>query len=91
MNVCERSPDWICKKNEIACHVKTLFEAHNEDPAYFDEYMRELLTKDIDKVLECFRDLVRQLEWIKPGWSQNVQTKNKQSYQPRNFSRNKNG
>lgn len=58
------SPLWICKKNEIVCHVKRLFEYYEEDLSFFDEYLDGVLKHDIDEALRCFRDLVKQLDYL---------------------------
>lgn len=53
------SPQWICKKNEIACHVRKMFLHYGESMDYFDEYLISVLEYDIDRALECFRSLVK--------------------------------
>lgn len=68
-----RSPEWICKKNEIACHIRRLFEAYGETELDFDEYLAGVLEHPIDEALQCFRDLVKQLEYLKPQGRANEQ------------------
>lgn len=60
------SPLWICKKNEIVAHIRRMFKHYGEDEAFFDEYLACVLEHDIDKALECFRDLVKQLPKLPP-------------------------
>jgi hypothetical protein len=61
-----KSTEWICKKNEIICHVKKLFLIYQEDQSYFDEYLNNVLEYDINTALLCFRDLVKQVEFLYP-------------------------
>lgn len=70
-----RSPEWICKKNEIAGHIRKIFEATGEDPSYFDEYLAGVLEHDIDAALLCFRDVVKRIEFIKPQGLRNESRK----------------
>jgi hypothetical protein len=60
------SPIWICKKNEIAGHIRRLFNHYGESPEYFDEYLNDVLKHDIDAALDCSRDLVRTIPYQKP-------------------------
>lgn len=55
----KQSPQWICKKNEIACHIKKMFLHYGEPMDYFDEYLSSVLEYDIDQALECFRSLIK--------------------------------
>ena len=59
------SIDELCKIREIMIHVSKIFEHYAEDPDYFDEYMDNVLKFDINSALTCFRDVVKQLEWMK--------------------------
>lgn len=61
-----KSAIWICKKNEIACHIRKLFMHFNEDMDYFEEYLNDVMENNVDNVLECFRDIVRNMHLIKP-------------------------
>lgn len=58
------SPLWICKKNEIASHIRKLFVHYGEDESFFNEYLTGVLEHDIDAALRCFRELTSQLEWL---------------------------
>lgn len=68
-----KSAEWICKKNEIACHIRRMFKVYGEDESFFDEYLAGVLEHDIDKALFCFRDLVKQIEFLKPQGLSNEQ------------------
>lgn len=80
------SAEWICCKNEISGHIKKLFAFYQEDLTYFDEYLSDVLKCDIQKSLVCFRDLVNQLNALKPQGSghdrakDSYPTKTKESY-----------
>lgn len=82
-----KSPEWICKKNEIRCHILRLFKAYGEDQTYFDEYFAGVLEHDIDAALMCFRDLVKQLEFFKGSSNgreaKGINTKTEQGYKLR--------
>jgi hypothetical protein len=56
----------IAASNEIRCHIKFISEASGgDDPVWLKEYIDEVLTTwehDLDKALECFRDLRKQAE-----------------------------
>lgn len=59
------STEWICKKNEIISHIRWHFEHYGENPDYMAEYVEGVLKFDIDQALECFRSLVKNLEFFK--------------------------
>ena len=69
-----RSPSWICKKNEIASHIRFYFEHYGEDLNYFDEYLTDVLKFDIDKALDCWRSLSKNLEFYKRERIKNEQS-----------------
>ncbi len=56
-----KSAIWICKKNEIACHIRKLFQHYGEDMDYFEEYLSDVMKHDANQALECFRELVKQI------------------------------
>lgn len=79
-----KSPDWICKKNEITCHIKHLFQFYGEEMNYFDAYLQDVLQHDIDKSLYCFRNIVKQIEPFKPKEGSNgIRQQRQQTYQAR--------
>lgn len=55
----------MVKINEIMTHIGKLFDHFAEDGNMFDEYCDHVLAQDLDKALLCFRDLVRQTEFVK--------------------------
>ena len=59
--------EWLCKKNELEFHVKTLFEHYGEPLDTFDEYVSNLLKNDINSALNCMRNLINQLKGRKNG------------------------
>lgn len=61
-----KSAIWICKKNEIACHIRKLFIHYGEDMDYFEEYLNGVMQHNVDDALNCFRELVKTTEWAKP-------------------------
>lgn len=73
------SPLWICKKNEIASHIRKLFVHYDEDPTYFDEYLNDVLQHDIDAALRCFRDLTSQMDWLTKAKPANKEVTNEQA------------
>lgn len=59
------SPIWICKKNEILCHLRSLFKFYGEDINYIDKYLNDILKFDINDSLLAVRDLVRHIHFQK--------------------------
>jgi hypothetical protein len=78
-----KSPLWLCKKLEIECHLKKLFFHYGESMEYYDEYLNDVLQKDIDEALECFRSLVRHLNYLpEPKRKEDVQKLQGLQYRP---------
>lgn len=61
-----KSAIWICKKNEIACHIRKLFMHFGEDMGYFEEYLNYVMQHPADDALECFREVVKLTEGKEP-------------------------
>jgi hypothetical protein len=57
-----RSPAEMAKIREIMTHVAKLFDFYGESDSFFDEFMDFVLSHDLEKALECFRDLRRHIE-----------------------------
>lgn len=60
------SPESLGKTVEIMAHISKLFDFYGENEAFFDEYVEGVLSLNLDKSLICFRDLVKQMDWMTP-------------------------
>jgi hypothetical protein len=58
---------------EIESHIRKLFRIYEEDEDFFEEYVAGVLEHEIDNALECFRDLVKQAQILKPKEWENEQ------------------
>jgi Flp pilus assembly CpaF family ATPase len=66
-NKVERNALYIAKKNELASIIKKIGRHYGENIDDLKEYFNEILEKhDIDKALNCFKDVAEMIKYSKP-------------------------
>lgn len=63
----KHTPLEMVQISEIMHHVKRLFDYYGEEMDFLDEYLHDILQKDVLVNLSTFRDLVSHLP-VKKGW-----------------------
>jgi hypothetical protein len=56
-----KNPNDFVKMIEIKHHVKTLFHHYDEDKSFLEEYLESVFQHDLDRALNCFRELIKYL------------------------------